>query len=45
MNAGIDTRESSMNTKEIIDRIFKDPATKYELIGFPVRVYFKNCSS
>ena len=34
MNAGIDTRESSMNTKEIIDRIFKDPATKYELTEF-----------
>lgn len=34
MNAGIDTKESSMNTKEIIDRIFKDPATKYELTEF-----------
>lgn len=34
MNAGIDTKESSMTTKEIIDRIFKDPATKYELTEF-----------
>ncbi len=34
MNAGIDTKESSMNTKDIIDRIFKDPATKYELTEF-----------
>jgi type I restriction enzyme M protein len=34
MNAGIDTKESSMNTKEIIDRIFKDPATQYELTEF-----------
>lgn len=34
MNAGIDTKEPSMNTKEIIDRIFKDPATKYELTEF-----------
>jgi hypothetical protein len=24
-------KELSMNTKEIIDRIFKDPGTKYEL--------------
>ena len=34
MNAGIDTKESSMNTREIIDRIFKDPATTYELTEF-----------
>ena len=34
MNAGIETKESSMYTKEIIDRIFKDPATKYELTEF-----------
>jgi type I restriction enzyme M protein len=34
MNAEIDTKESSMNTKEIIDRIFKDPATRYELSEF-----------
>ncbi|MEA1924091.1 MAG: N-6 DNA methylase [Pseudomonadota bacterium] len=34
MNTEIDTRESSMNTKEIIDRIFKDPTTKYELTEF-----------
>ncbi|MDY0389987.1 MAG: N-6 DNA methylase [Desulfobulbus oligotrophicus] len=34
MNAGIDTKESSMNTKDIIDHIFKDPATKYELTEF-----------
>ena len=34
MNAGIDTKESSMNTKEIIDRIFKDPGTQYELTEF-----------
>ena len=34
MNAGIDIQESSMNTEEIIDRIFKDPATKYELTEF-----------
>jgi hypothetical protein len=34
MNAGIDTKESSMNTKEVIDRIFKDPATQYELTEF-----------
>lgn len=34
MNAGIDTKESSMNTKEIIDRIFKDPDTQYELTEF-----------
>lgn len=34
MNAGIDTKESFMNTREIIDRIFKDPATKYELTEF-----------
>lgn len=34
MNAGIDTKESSMTTKAIIDRIFKDPATQYELTEF-----------
>jgi type I restriction enzyme M protein len=34
MNAGIDTKESSMTTREIIDRIFKDPATTYELTEF-----------
>ncbi len=40
MNAGIDTKESPLNiesllnTKEIIDRIFKYPATKYELTEF-----------
>ena len=40
MNAGIDTKESPLNiesllnTKEIIDRLFKDPATKYELTQF-----------
>ena len=34
MNTGIDTKESSMNTREIIDRIFKDPATTYELTEF-----------
>ncbi|WP_199263767.1 N-6 DNA methylase [Desulfobulbus oligotrophicus] len=34
MNAGIDTKESSMNTKDIIDHIFRDPATKYELTEF-----------
>lgn len=28
--------ESSMNTKEIIDQIFKDPGTKYELTEFEV---------
>jgi type I restriction enzyme M protein len=30
------TKESSMNTKEIIDQIFKDPGTKYELTEFEV---------
>lgn len=34
MNAGIDSKESSMTTKVIIDRIFKDPATQYELTEF-----------
>lgn len=34
MNAGIETKESSMNIKEIIDRIFKDPGTNYELTEF-----------
>jgi len=34
MSTGIDTKESSMITKEIIDRIFKDPGTKYELTEF-----------
>lgn len=34
MNAVIDIKESSMNTREIIDRIFKDPSTKYELTEF-----------
>jgi len=34
MNTGIETKESYMNTKEIIDRIFKDPATKYKLTEF-----------
>ena len=34
MNARIDTKESSMNTREIIDRIFKDPTTTYELTEF-----------
>ena len=33
MNVGIETKEF-MNTKEIIDHIFKDPATKYELTEF-----------
>jgi type I restriction enzyme M protein len=28
------TEESSLDTKEIIDRIFKDPATKYQLTEF-----------
>jgi type I restriction enzyme M protein len=28
------TQESSLDTKEIIDRIFKDPATKYQLTEF-----------
>jgi nucleoside 2-deoxyribosyltransferase len=27
-------KKYSLNTKEIIDRIFKDPGTKYELIEF-----------
>ncbi len=34
MNAAGDSKESIMNTKEIIDRIFKDPTTKYELSEF-----------
>jgi len=34
MNAGIDSKESSMTTKAIIDRIFKDPATQYDLTEF-----------
>jgi type I restriction enzyme M protein len=34
MNAAIDAKKPSMNTKEIIDRIFKDPATIYELTEF-----------
>ena len=34
MNAGIDTKESSMSSKEIIDRIFKEPGIKYELTEF-----------
>ncbi len=34
MNAVRDSKESIMNTKEIINRIFKDPTTKYELTEF-----------
>jgi type I restriction enzyme M protein len=34
MSARNDKKERSMNTKEIIDRIFKDPGTKYELTEF-----------
>ena len=34
MNVGIDTKKFSMNTKEIVDCIFKDPGTKYELTEF-----------
>ncbi len=34
MNAGIDSKESSMTTKANIGRIFKNPATQYELTEF-----------
>ncbi len=32
MSAGIDSKKSSMKTKEIVDRIFKDPGTKTSVL-------------
>ena len=34
MSSRIETKEPVISTKEIIDRIFKDPATAYELTEF-----------
>lgn len=34
MSAVIDSQTSSMNTREVIDRILKDPGTQYELTEF-----------
>ena len=32
--ANIDTEHDTLNTKEIIDHIFKDPSTAYEITEF-----------
>lgn len=34
MNPQVETRENYLNTKDVIGRVFKDPASKYELTEF-----------